>query len=147
MYMESWSWPTTTAVVALNSLGWFLLGVLAGRKLGSKQQPAPRSQPGRQPAKTQAQQPRRETAAGGGELYVGNLSYEMTEEELRDLFGKAGKLVSIRLIENKFNGKSKGYAFIEMANEAHALAAIQQLNGKEFKGRKMVVSQAKSKAR
>lgn len=147
MYSEAWSWPTTTAIVSLNSLGWFLLGILAGRRIRRKTAGSQQQQQGRQTSRAQAQQRRGEASGSSAELYVGNLSYEMTEEELRDLFSKAGKVASVRLIGNKFNGKSKGYAFIEMAGEAQAIEASRQFNGKEIKGRKMVVSQAKSKAR
>ena len=142
MYLEDWNWPTTTATVALNSLGWLLLGFLAGRRFSLSRKTS--AKPAPQAARAQSQ---RQPTAGSAELYVGNLSYETTEADLREMFSKAGKVASIRLIENKFNGKSKGYAFIEMAGEEHAVEASRQLNGKEFKGRKIVVSQAKSKAR
>ena len=66
---------------------------------------------------------------------------------LKDLFGKSGSVVAVRLIENKFSGKSKGYAFLEMGTPEQAQAAIRSVNGKEFKGRKIVVSEAKSKSR
>jgi RNA recognition motif-containing protein len=90
-------------------------------------------------------------AARGGkeviEIYVGNLSYEMSEKELLKCFEPYGKVLSARLIENKFNGKSKGYGFIEMINRPEAEAAVKALNGKEIKGRKMVANEAKTRAR
>jgi len=90
-------------------------------------------------------------AADGGkeviEIYVGNLSYDMSEKELLKCFEPYGKVLSARLIENKFNGKSKGYGFIEMINRPEAEAAVKALNGKEIKGRKMVANEAKTRAR
>ncbi len=129
-------------IVASGLLG-FLVGRFAPRKSGTKSG----SRPARSQPQQRASQPQSESQVASAELYVGNLSYETTEADLREMFGKAGKVASIRLIENKFNGKSKGYAFLEMANKAFALEAMKQLNGKEFKGRKIVVSQAKSKER
>jgi RNA recognition motif-containing protein len=146
----SWSWPTTTVIVGLLSLGWFLVGIVAGRRLPrrSNGKPAqPQQSSGRQrrePPQSSRQQP---SSSGAVELYIGNLSYEMTEADVREMFGKFGKVVSVRMIENKFNGKSKGYGFLEMGDRPQAQAAMKAMNGKEIKGRKIVVSEAKSKSR
>lgn len=85
--------------------------------------------------------------AGNVELYVGNLSYDLSEDELNALFGKHGKIVASRIITNKFNNKSKGYAFVTMADAAGAQSAVDALNGKEIKGRQLVVNEAKAKSR
>ena len=88
-------------------------------------------------------------AGGDGEieLYVGNLSYDVDDKDLLTAFESYGKVVSGRIIQNRFNGKSKGYGFVEMADRDQALAAIRALNGKEIKGRRIVVNEAKSSPR
>jgi len=143
VYSEAWSWPVTTVVVGLLSLGWFLIGILAGRRTVKKKSPQGR------PSRREREQPaaRKSTTPGAVELYVGNLSYDTTDGDLRAAFAKFGQVVSIRLIENKYNGKSKGYGFLEMGDGSQAQAAIQAFNGREFKGRKIVVSEAKSRSR
>jgi RNA recognition motif-containing protein len=75
-------------------------------------------------------------------LYVGNLSYETTEDELRKLFGEHGNVESVRLISDKFSGRSRGFAFVEMP-DAEADAAMQALDGTEFMGRSLTVTEAK----
>ncbi len=83
-------------------------------------------------------------ADGSVEIYVGNLSYEMTEEQLRKEFEAFGKVNSARLITNKFNGKSKGFGFVQMPVRAEAEAACAKLNDKEILGRKMKCNEAKN---
>ena len=83
-------------------------------------------------------------ADGSVEIYVGNLSYEMTDEQLRAEFEAFGKVNSARLIVNKFNGKSKGFGFVQMPNRAEAEAACAALNDKEVQGRKMKCNEAKN---
>ena len=80
------------------------------------------------------------------ELYVGNLPYDVDEAELQKLFAEMGNVASARIIANRFNGKSKGYGFVEMADDADARAAMRSLNGREVRGRKLVVNEAKSQA-
>lgn len=76
-------------------------------------------------------------------LYVGNLSYGMTNEELQSAFEQAGQVVSAKIIMDRDTGRSKGFAFVEMADEEGAQQAIQQLDGKEVGGRALRVSEAK----
>lgn len=79
-------------------------------------------------------------------VYVGNLSFDTTEDALKDLFAKAGKIDSVSIIIDKFSGRSKGFAFIEMSSEEEAKKAIETLNGKELDGRNIVVDEAKPMA-
>jgi len=83
----------------------------------------------------------------GIELYVGNLSYDMTEPELKKTFGSYGDVLSVRIIKNKFNDRSKGYGFVEMAAQAGADKAVKAMHGKDVMGRKMVVNEARSRSR
>jgi RNA recognition motif-containing protein len=76
-------------------------------------------------------------------LYVGNLSYTVTEGQLRDLFSEAGTVDSVNLVTDRHSGQSKGFAFVEMSNEDEAKAAIENLNGKEFESRTINVNVAK----
>jgi len=76
-------------------------------------------------------------------LYVGNLPYSATDSQLSDLFSKAGQVVSAVVILDKFSGRSKGFAFIEMSSEDEAQKAIQQFNGYELEGRAIVVNEAR----
>ena len=76
-------------------------------------------------------------------LYVGNLNYSVTENQLQDLFAKAGAVAQVDLILDRYSGRSKGFAFVQMANEEGAKKAIRMFNGKEFEGRKMVVNEAR----
>jgi len=83
-------------------------------------------------------------ADGSIEIYVGNLSYDMTEDQLRKEFEAYGKVNSVRLITNRFNGKSKGFGFVQMPNRAEADKAVAALNDKEIMGRKMKCNEAKN---
>jgi cold-inducible RNA-binding protein len=76
-------------------------------------------------------------------LYVGNLSYSTTETALSDLFGAVGDVVSVRVITERMTGRSKGFAFVEMAEESTAEEAINQLNGKAVDGRNIRVEEAR----
>jgi len=76
-------------------------------------------------------------------LYVGNLLYEVTDEELKDLFMQAGNVVSATVIRFRDTGRSKGFGFVEMEDEAGAQKAIDMFNGQDNKGRKLVVSEAR----
>ncbi|MFA5252131.1 MAG: RNA-binding protein [Phycisphaerae bacterium] len=78
-------------------------------------------------------------------LYVGNLLFDVTESELKELFEPFGQVTEIRMIMDKFTGKSKGFGFIEMPSKDEALKAIEALNGKDVKGRAMTVNEAKPK--
>jgi len=76
-------------------------------------------------------------------IYVGNLSFATTEEELRELFGQAGTVASTALIKDRDTGQSKGFAFIEMSNQAEAEKAIQMFNGKSLADRELKVNLAR----
>lgn len=78
-------------------------------------------------------------------IYVGNLSFDATEGELKELFAPFGQVTEVRLIMDKFSGKSKGFGFIEMPSKEEAEKAIEGLNGKDIKGRTMAVNEAKPK--
>ncbi|MGR3175627.1 MAG: RNA recognition motif domain-containing protein [Candidatus Scalindua sp.] len=78
-------------------------------------------------------------------IYVGNLSYEVTEDEVRDIFSPHGEIASVSIIKDKYSGQSKGFAFIEMPTQAEAEEAIKALNESELKGRNIKVNQAKPK--
>ncbi|MFS8086479.1 MAG: RNA recognition motif domain-containing protein, partial [Acidobacteriota bacterium] len=67
-------------------------------------------------------------------LYVGNLSFQTTSEDLRDHFAQAGNVESASVVEDRMTGRSRGFGFVEMATAEEAAAAIEQLNGKEFGG-------------
>src|SRR5438067_12774920 len=76
-------------------------------------------------------------------LYVGNLSFRTTSEDLRDLFAQAGTVESANIIEDRMTGRSRGFAFVEMSTKEEANAAIEQFNGKELGGRALKVNEAK----
>lgn len=78
-------------------------------------------------------------------LYVGNLSYDTTETSLKELFGELGEVASVNLITDRMSGRSKGFAFVEMAGYDAAQAAITQLNGKQVDGRAIKVAEARPK--
>ncbi len=78
-------------------------------------------------------------------LYVGNLSFRTTGDELRDLFAQAGEVESASVIEDRETGRSRGFGFVEMATKEAAVAAIEQFNGKDFGGRALTVNEAKPK--
>ena len=76
-------------------------------------------------------------------LYVGNLPYEATEDELKNIFAQAGAVETANIITDKFSGRSKGFGFIEMSDDAEAQKAIETLNGTEIGGRSIVVNEAR----
>lgn len=88
--------------------------------------------------------PRMPVPAGSVELYVGNLSYDLTEEALTKLFAEFGTIASARVVTNRFNDKSKGFGFVVMPNRDEAEKAIAAMNDKEVLGRKMRVNEAKN---
>jgi RNA recognition motif-containing protein len=130
-------------IVALFSLAWFLLGIIIGRGLGRKNQIRGEGRSRR----NRDDEGRNDRDGTNVELYVGNLSYDVDEKEMRRAFENHGKVASARIIKNKFNGKSRGYGFVEMPDRGHAMAAIRALNGNEVKGRRIVVNEAKSEPR
>jgi cold-inducible RNA-binding protein len=76
-------------------------------------------------------------------LYVGGLPYSTTQETLRTLFTEVGDVSSVRLIMDRETGQSKGFAFVEMANDAEALLAVSQFNGYQMDGRSLTVNEAR----
>ncbi len=76
-------------------------------------------------------------------IYVGNLSFDVTDEDLRSAFQAFGKVDSANVIKDKYSGQSRGFGFVEMANKSEAQAAIDGLNGKELKGRTLNVNEAR----
>ena len=76
-------------------------------------------------------------------LYVGNLAYSTTEEDLRALFAQAGTVTSVALIKDRDSGQSKGFAFVEMGNQAEAEKAISMFNGTQMKDRELKVNLAR----
>ncbi len=78
-------------------------------------------------------------------IYVGNLSYKMTDEDLRKLFSDFGTVAESKIVSDRDTGRSKGFGFVEMPNQAEGEEAIRQLNGKEIEGRSINVNIAKPK--
>lgn len=78
-------------------------------------------------------------------IYVGNLSYDMTEDQLAELFNEFGATSSVKIITDKFSGRSKGFGFVEMDNDEEAQNAIDALNGKDIQGRNIKVNKARPK--
>ncbi|MFC1871183.1 RNA recognition motif domain-containing protein [Chloroflexota bacterium] len=76
-------------------------------------------------------------------IYIGNLSYEVTEEDLRQEFVAFGEVTSVSVITDKYSGRPKGFAFVEMATKSEAEAAIADLNGKTLKDRTIMVNEAR----
>ncbi len=76
-------------------------------------------------------------------IYVGNLSFKTTEDELRQAFANVGEVSSVNIIKDKFTGESKGFGFVEMADQKEATTAISTLNGKELNGRALNVNEAR----
>ena len=78
-------------------------------------------------------------------LYVGNLSFETTENDLQDLFEQHGKVAEVALMMDRMTGKSRGFAFVTMNETAEATAAMTALNGKELSGRTLTVNEARAR--
>ncbi len=78
----------------------------------------------------------------GKRLYVGNLPYSMTEEELQNAFAQAGEVRDVAIVIDRESGRSKGFGFVEMASDAAAAVAIEKLNGAQVGGRKLKVAEA-----
>jgi RNA recognition motif-containing protein len=78
-------------------------------------------------------------------IYVGNLSYKVKEDDLKNVFAEYGEVSAVRIITDKYSGKSKGFGFVTMDNDEEANQAINSLNNHELNERKMVVNEAKPK--
>jgi RNA recognition motif-containing protein len=75
-------------------------------------------------------------------LFVGNLPFSLTQEGLTNLFSKFGKLGEVTVVTNKFNGRSKGFGFVTIEDDAQAATAISEMNGSDLEGRKLTVNEA-----
>lgn len=127
-----WAFSTTTEFIVGAVIG-VSVGYLAGaqvRRVRSIGSPRRRRKPG---------------VPDCVEIYVGNLSYETAEDQLRREFERFGKVKSARIISNRFSRKSKGFGFVEMPNRDEAEAAIKALHDKELHGRKLRVNEARNK--
>ena len=82
----------------------------------------------------------------GTKLYVGNLSFNTTETDLQDMFAGVGPVQEVTLMQDKFTGKSRGFAFVTMNDDAQANAAMSALNGRELSGRPLTVNEARPRA-
>lgn len=80
-------------------------------------------------------------------IYVGNLSYRLDEEELRSAFEAFGEVVSVKIVMDRETGRSRGFGFVEMADEENTDSAIEALNGQDLAGRPLVVNKARPKER
>ena len=146
MYLEVLSIPAIVIATAWFSLAWLLIGLLLGRtQLG---------QPTGAGARRRPRQRRRSSnsndggsSSGAVELYVGNLSYDVGDKEIKQGFSKFGEVLSVRIIKNRTTGKSKGFGFLEISDRDAATAAIREMSGNDFQGRRIVVKEAKSRPR
>ena len=80
-------------------------------------------------------------------IYVGNLSYQMSETELRDAFAAFGEVSSVKILMDRETGRSRGFGFVEMPNQSKAETAIAQLNGKDLGGRALRINEARPRER
>jgi RNA recognition motif-containing protein len=133
------SWIRDVFVPAM-ALAWFVLGILLGMRLTPRRQRFGGTM-GKSPS-----WPRRD----GGEafeLYVGNLAANVSEAEVRSVFGQAGSVLNIRLLTTRDGEKTKRFGFVTMATRDAAEGAIRSFNGREVQGQVMVVSPARSRRR
>ena len=79
-------------------------------------------------------------------IYVGNLPYSVTDDDLRETFGEFGELASAEVVKDRFSGQSKGFGFVDMPNNSEADQAIKALNDQPLKGRKLTVNEARPRA-
>ena len=146
--------PNQTAAIIL-AVAAFIVGMIAmcilckllcpcGKKSCKKDGKKQQKQKKGEEKPFEKRKPHPAPADGSVEIYVGNLSYDMTEDQLRETFAAYGKVNSARLISNRFNGKSKGFGFVQMPDRAEADKAIAALNEKEIMGRQMKCNVAKN---
>ena len=76
-------------------------------------------------------------------LFVGNLSFQATEDDLRELFAQAGTVESVRIVTDQFTGRPRGFGFVEMSTKEEAAKAVEMLNGRLFRDRNLVVDEAR----
>ena len=79
-------------------------------------------------------------------IYAGNLSFEVTEDDLREAFKEFGQVALVNIVKDKYSGGSRGFGFVEMPDKAEAQSAINDLNGKELKGRTVKVDEARPRS-
>ena len=146
--------PSRNSAIAI-AVAAFVLGMVATCLLCKLFCPCGKKACGKKAEKKQVQKkgeekpfekrkPHPAPADGSVEIYVGNLSYDMTEDQLRKEFEAYGKVGLARLITNRYNGKSKGFGFVQMPDRGEAEKAIAALNDKEIMGRKMKCNEAKN---
>jgi len=80
-------------------------------------------------------------------IYVGNLSYSMTEDELREAFAAHGEVSSVKILSDRETGRSRGFGFVEMPDQSEGETAVSQLNGKEMGGRALRINEARPRER
>ena len=143
---------TSCAAISL-AVAAFVLGILAaclgckvfggcGKKACAKGGAAKAAKKEERPF--EKRKPHPAPADGSVEIYVGNLSYDMTEDQLRKEFEAFGTVSNVRLVINRFNGKSKGFGFVQMPNRPEAEKACEALNDHEVMGRKIKCNEAKN---
>ncbi len=138
--------PLAVAAAGGAAIG-FVAGMVAGKKSGkcaaksaaAKRPGAPASRRDLRPTETRVAIPPTSV-----EIYVGNLSYDLDEAELRKMFEKFGAVSTARIVTNRYNNKSKGFGFVVMPNRPEAEKAIAAYDEKEFMGRKMKVNEARN---
>ena len=146
--------PNQTAAIIL-AVAAFIVGMIAmcvlckifcpcGKKSCKKDGKKQQKQKKGEEKPFEKRKPHPAPADGSVEIYVGNLSYDMTEDQLRKEFEAYGTVNSARLITNRYNGKSKGFGFVQMPNRAEAEKAVAALNEKDVMGRKMKCNEAKN---
>jgi len=133
-------------LVAWFGLAWFVTGLGIGSRLNAGAPKGGRAAPA---ARNDRRRRDDDNAESGddNELYVGNLSYDIGDKELTKIFEAYGKVSSVRIITHRMSGKSKGFGFVSMPNPTEMRAAVAGLHNKEVKGRRLVVNEAKSRAR
>jgi RNA recognition motif-containing protein len=128
---------------------WQRIAAFFGGNGGGQKKPAPQSRNGQQPQHQQQREPRPQRKPEPIEvtsprLYVGNLSFDATESDLFELFNGVGHVQNAEVVSYRHNQRSKGFAFVQMQTIEEAKRAVEELHDKEFLGRKLVVSGAKS---
>ena len=136
--------PHAIAALAGALVVGLIVGFLVGRMSAGKKAPAGRKQPAKSRRDAKPSETRIPIPPGSVEIYVGNLSYDLTEAQLRAEFEVFGKVDTARVVTNHYNDKSKGFGFVVMPNRSEAEAAIAAMNDKEVMGRKMRVNEAKN---
>ena len=138
--------PTLTLMTAAFLLG-VIVEMIAAKVFGSKPKARVVAKGDRKAPRGDVLKPERRHPApddGSIEIYVGNLSYELTGDQLRAEFAAFGTVNSVRVITNRYNNKSKGFGFVHMPVRAEADAAIKALNGKEIQGRRITCNEARN---